>query len=63
MKKDSGSKKNHIGFKMEEFEKAKFMKKQNEVIKGDIIENLQDYLKKIILYFFSINHNPNNFTF
>jgi len=63
MKKDSGSKKNSIGFKMGEFEKAKFMKKKsNEEIKGEVIENLQDYLKKIILYFFSINFNPNDAT-
>ena len=45
-----------MGFKMGEFEKAKFMKKKtNNEIKEEVIENMHDYIKKIILYFLSIN--------
>lgn len=63
MKKESGNKKLQIGFKMGEFEKAKFMKKKaNNEIKGEVIENLHDYIKKIILYFFSINLTPSSAT-
>ena len=38
-------------------------KKSNNEIKEEVIENMHDYIKKIILYFLSINSTPNQFTF